>query len=157
MKLSVVNVFIIGRPVKRIGSRSLGEVPLAVVRIECQRCARAGSYRLDGLMALFRYDAAQENDAEHTERHFDERGDKIERKGIRGEAFGPGNKRSRGRLLSRRMRRRSGGVLGLPRRGSEPEGNSTLNRSMRIPRQSGQGFRFDVGRRSDLIPATIPK
>jgi hypothetical protein len=29
--------------------------------------------------------------------------------------------------------------------------------SMRIPRQSGQGFRFDVGHRSDLIPATIPK
>jgi 4a-hydroxytetrahydrobiopterin dehydratase len=28
---------------------------------------------------------------------------------------------------------------------------------LRIPRQSGQGFRFDVGHRSDLIPATIPK
>jgi hypothetical protein len=28
---------------------------------------------------------------------------------------------------------------------------------VRIPRQSGQGFRFDVGHRSDLIPATIPK
>ena len=28
---------------------------------------------------------------------------------------------------------------------------------LRIPRQSGRGFRFDVGRRSDLIPATIPK
>ena len=28
---------------------------------------------------------------------------------------------------------------------------------MRIPRQSGRGFRFDVGHRSDLIPATIPK
>jgi hypothetical protein len=28
---------------------------------------------------------------------------------------------------------------------------------MRIPTQSGQGFRFDVGHRSDLIPATIPK
>ena len=26
----------------------------------------------DGLMALFRYDAAQENDAERTARHFDE-------------------------------------------------------------------------------------
>jgi class 3 adenylate cyclase len=34
----------------------------------------------DGLMALFRYPAAQENDAERTARHFDERGDKIERK-----------------------------------------------------------------------------
>jgi hypothetical protein len=62
----------------------------------------------DGLMALFRHDAAQENDAERTARHFDERGDKMERKGIRGEAFGPGNKRSRGRLLSRCRRRRSG-------------------------------------------------
>jgi len=29
--------------------------------------------------------------------------------------------------------------------------------SVRIPTQSGRGFRFDVGRRSDLIPATIPK
>ncbi len=30
-------------------------------------------------------------------------------------------------------------------------------RKLRIPTQSGQGFRFDVGHRSDLIPATIPK
>ena len=66
----------------------------------------------DRLMALFRDDAPQENDAEHTARHFDERGDKIERKEIRDEAFGPGNKRSPGRLLSRRRRRRSGDVLG---------------------------------------------
>jgi len=29
--------------------------------------------------------------------------------------------------------------------------------AMRIPIQSGQGFRFDVGRRSDLMSATIPK
>jgi hypothetical protein len=28
---------------------------------------------------------------------------------------------------------------------------------LRIPIQSSQGFRFDVGRRSDLIPATVPK
>ena len=28
---------------------------------------------------------------------------------------------------------------------------------VRIPTQSGQGFRFDVGHRSDLMPATIPK
>jgi hypothetical protein len=28
---------------------------------------------------------------------------------------------------------------------------------VRIPIQSGQGFRFDVGRRSDLMSATIPK
>ncbi len=27
---------------------------------------------------------------------------------------------------------------------------------LRIPRQSGRGFRFEVGHRSDLIPATIP-
>ena len=32
-----------------------------------------------------------------------------------------------------------------------------MRRKVRIPRQSGRGFRFDVGRRSDLIPATIPK
>jgi hypothetical protein len=30
-------------------------------------------------------------------------------------------------------------------------------RILRIPTQSGRGFRFDVGHRSDLIPATIPK
>ena len=36
----------------RVGSRSLGEFPLDVVRIECpQRCNRAGSYRRDGLLA----------------------------------------------------------------------------------------------------------
>jgi hypothetical protein len=28
---------------------------------------------------------------------------------------------------------------------------------VRIPIQSGQAFRFDVGRRSDLMSATIPK
>ena len=42
----------------RIGSRSLGEFPSTVVRIECQRCGRAGSYRLDGLLARFGPDAA---------------------------------------------------------------------------------------------------
>jgi hypothetical protein len=31
------------------------------------------------------------------------------------------------------------------------------NASLRIPTQSGRGFRFDVGRRSDLMSATIPK
>jgi hypothetical protein len=36
----------------------------------------------DGLISLFRYDAAQENDAERTARHSYERRDKIERKGI---------------------------------------------------------------------------
>ena len=42
----------------RIGSRSLGEFPSAVVHIECQRCGRDGSYRLDGLLARFGPDAA---------------------------------------------------------------------------------------------------
>jgi hypothetical protein len=28
--------------------------------------------------------------------------------------------------------------------------------SLRIPTQSGRGFRFEAGHRSDLIPATIP-
>jgi hypothetical protein len=28
---------------------------------------------------------------------------------------------------------------------------------LRIPRQSGQGFRLDLGHRSDLIPTIIPK
>jgi restriction system protein len=38
------------------------------------------------------------------------------------------------------------------------EGLSRIdNDYLRIPTQSGQGFRFDVGHRSDLIPATIPK
>lgn len=35
----------------RINSHSLWRVPLDVVRVECQRCGRTGSYRLDGLMA----------------------------------------------------------------------------------------------------------
>jgi hypothetical protein len=79
-------------------------------------------------MALFRYDAAHENDAERTARHFDERGDKIERKRNSRRGFRSGQKRSGGRLLSRRRRRRSGGVLGLPRRGTE-EAQLALNRS----------------------------
>jgi len=40
------------------GSRSLGEFPLDVVRIDCQRCGRAGSYRRDGLVARFGADIA---------------------------------------------------------------------------------------------------
>jgi class 3 adenylate cyclase len=82
----------------------LDEMSKAVIGLVGHVLKRLG----DGLMALFRYPAAEENDAEHTARHFDERGDQIERKGIRGEAFGLGDKRSRGRLLSRRRRRRSG-------------------------------------------------
>jgi len=42
----------------RIGSHSLGEFPLNVVRIDCQRCNRAGSYRRDGLVARFGADIA---------------------------------------------------------------------------------------------------
>jgi hypothetical protein len=38
-------------------------------------------------------------------------------------------------------------------KGSEPDAVAVV----RIPRQSGRGFRFDVGHHSDLIPATIPK
>ena len=34
---------------------------------------------------------------------------------------------------------------------------ATLAAELRIPTQSGQGFRFDVGHRSDLITATILK
>jgi hypothetical protein len=42
----------------RSGSHSLDEFPLDVVRIECERCGRAGSYRRDGLMARFGPDTA---------------------------------------------------------------------------------------------------
>jgi hypothetical protein len=43
---------------RRIGSHSLGEFPLDVVRIECERCNRAGSYRRDGLVERFGADIA---------------------------------------------------------------------------------------------------
>jgi hypothetical protein len=42
----------------RKGSRWLGEFPSNVVRIDCERCGRAGSYRRDGLVARFGADAA---------------------------------------------------------------------------------------------------
>jgi hypothetical protein len=42
----------------RVGSRSLAEFPLDVVRIDCERCGRAESYRRDGLMARFVADIA---------------------------------------------------------------------------------------------------
>jgi hypothetical protein len=42
----------------RIGSHSLGEFPSDVVRIECERCGRAGRYRIDGLIERFGADAA---------------------------------------------------------------------------------------------------
>jgi hypothetical protein len=41
-----------GRQQMRIGSRSLGEFLLSVVRIGCERCGRARSYRSDGLDRL---------------------------------------------------------------------------------------------------------
>jgi hypothetical protein len=44
--------------VMRIGSHSLREFPLDVVRINCERCGRAGSYRRDGLMVRFGADIA---------------------------------------------------------------------------------------------------
>ena len=31
-----------------------------------------------------------------------------------------------------------------------------IHGSLRIPTEAGQGYRFDVGHRSDLKPATIP-
>ncbi len=42
----------------RNGSRSLGDYPGDVVRIECERCGRAGRYRLHGLIERFGADAA---------------------------------------------------------------------------------------------------
>ena len=38
----------------------------------------------------------------------------------------------------------------------DPRQLPPIGAGLRIPRQSGRGFRFDVGHRSDLIPATIP-
>jgi class 3 adenylate cyclase len=48
----------------------LDEMSKAVIGLVGHVLKRFG----DGLMALFRYEAAQENDAEHTARHVDERG-----------------------------------------------------------------------------------
>jgi hypothetical protein len=42
----------------RTGSRSLGEFPFDVVRIECERCGRAGRYALSRLIERFGADAA---------------------------------------------------------------------------------------------------
>jgi hypothetical protein len=42
---------------RRVGSHSLGEFPFDPVRIECERCGRAGSYRLAGLIERFGADA----------------------------------------------------------------------------------------------------
>ncbi len=43
---------------RRIGSHSLGDFPLPIVRIDCERCGRAGRYRLVGLIERFGADAA---------------------------------------------------------------------------------------------------
>jgi hypothetical protein len=43
---------------RRIGSHSLGEFPLDVVRIECERCGRAGRYAKARLIERFGADAA---------------------------------------------------------------------------------------------------
>ena len=43
---------------RRIGSPLLGEFPHAVVRVDCERCGRAGSYRKEGLVARFGADIA---------------------------------------------------------------------------------------------------
>ena len=42
---------------KRIGSHSLGDFPYDPVRIECERCGRAGRYRPAGLIERFGADA----------------------------------------------------------------------------------------------------
>ncbi|MGO9429259.1 hypothetical protein [Rhodoblastus sp.] len=42
----------------RNGSLALSDYPAAVVRIECERCGRAGRYWLDGLIERFGADAA---------------------------------------------------------------------------------------------------
>ena len=43
---------------RRIGSRSLSDYPAPVVRIDCERCGRAGRYALAGLIERFGADAA---------------------------------------------------------------------------------------------------
>ena len=42
----------------RSGSHTLGEFPMNVVRIDCQRCGQAGRYRREGLIERFGADAA---------------------------------------------------------------------------------------------------
>ena len=100
----------------------LDETSKAVIGLVVHVLKRLG----DGLMALFRYDAAQENDAERTARRFERRQDRAQKEF---EArlsvwatiapvvdFFP----AAGAVEA---------ALGLPRRGTEAEGNSTLNRS----------------------------
>jgi len=44
---------------RRAGSYTLADYPGPTVRIDCERCGRAGSYRRDGLLARFGADIAQ--------------------------------------------------------------------------------------------------
>jgi hypothetical protein len=46
---------------RRIGSPALFEFPFGIVRIDSQRCGRAGSYRLAVLMERFGPDIALPN------------------------------------------------------------------------------------------------
>ena len=43
----------VSTPVKRIGSHTIGAFPFDPVRIECERCSRAGRYALAGLIGRF--------------------------------------------------------------------------------------------------------
>ena len=52
---------------------------------------------------------------------------------------------------------RAGAMIASARLADAIDGLDGSFRWVRIPTQSGRGFRFDVGHRSDLIPATIPK
>jgi len=42
----------------RVGSHTLADYPAPTVRIDCERCGRAGRYRLDGLVERVGADAA---------------------------------------------------------------------------------------------------
>jgi hypothetical protein len=101
----------------------LDEMSKAVIGLVGHVLKRLGA----GLMALFRYDAARENDTERIARHFDERGEDRAQKEFEARLsvwttsapvadFFP----AAGTVEA---------ALGLPRRGTEAEGNSTLNRS----------------------------
>ncbi len=46
---------------------------------------------------------------------------------------------------------------GAGRNGSPPKAWTDFCATMRIPTQSGQGFRFDPGRHSEMKPAAIPR
>jgi hypothetical protein len=65
-------------------------------------------------------------------------------------------------LLRRFGRRASFDFYGLGARRSlrrllDADVENALIQMLRIPTQAGRGFRFDPGRGSDLMPATIPR